>query len=38
MDKEAIKQIREQKEWEEKRAWCVTNSFSTTNKATQKLV
>jgi hypothetical protein len=39
MDKEATKQIKEQKkEWEEKRVWCVTNSFSTTNKTTQKLV
>jgi hypothetical protein len=38
MDKEATKQIREQKEWEEKRAWCVTNSFSTSNKSTKKLV
>jgi hypothetical protein len=38
MDKEVTKQIREQKEWEEMRAWCVTNSFNTTNKVTQKLV
>ncbi len=38
IDKEATKQIRKQKEWEEKKTWCVTKSFSTTKKTTQKLI